>query len=146
MAEKKTLGRGKIEQALEPLRRDIAELRGDIRELVRELRLSTRRGVELMAREQELLDKIQAETDAGIALIGVLEMVAQMLRDAGTDQAKIDQAIAKMKAGQTKIACNLYQAFINEVNSLIEEGVLLVSEGQPLIEKAENIMEELGCK
>jgi VCBS repeat-containing protein len=59
---------------------------------------------------------------------------------------KLDQAIAKMKAGQTKIACNLYQAFINEVNSLIEEGVLLVSEGQPLIEKAENIMEELGCK
>ncbi|UCD51956.1 MAG: cadherin-like domain-containing protein [Phycisphaerales bacterium] len=58
---------------------------------------------------------------------------------------KLNQAIAKIQAAKTKVACNLLKAFINEVNSLISDGVLSSSDGQPLIDKANNIRAELGC-
>ncbi|MFC1794153.1 cadherin-like domain-containing protein [Planctomycetota bacterium] len=59
--------------------------------------------------------------------------------------SKLDKIVEKLEKGRVNVVCNLLQAFINEVNSLISEGVLLPGEGQPLIEKAKNIMAELGC-
>jgi len=58
-----------------------------------------------MAREQELLDKIQEETNAGTAMGMVLDLVAQDLAalKASLDpaaQAKIDEAITKIAANK----------------------------------------------
>jgi len=42
--------------------------------------------------------------------------------------------------------CNLYGAFIQNVASLVADGVLSPEQGQPLIDAANNLREELGCK
>ncbi|WP_179865948.1 hypothetical protein [Bacillus pseudomycoides] len=55
-------------------------------------------------------------------------------------------------AGQTNslivnlnAACNQLQAFINEVNGLINAGVLTSTQGQPLIDCATLIRNQIGC-
>lgn len=57
--------------------------------------------------------------------------------------SKLDQVIAKIN--NKTVACNLLQAFINEVNSLIVNGVVTPSQGQQLIDKANYIRVDLGC-
>jgi len=59
--------------------------------------------------------------------------------------AKLDAALRRLERGQIHVACNLLRAFVNEVNALVRAGVLTPSQGQPLIDDAENIMAELGC-
>jgi len=59
--------------------------------------------------------------------------------------AKCEVGIAKIKAGQKNNGCALLLSFINEVQSLIDNGDLKEEQGQPLIDKARNIMGELGC-
>ena len=58
-----------------------------------------------MAREQEILDNIQAETDAGTAMGMLLDKIAQDLSNlkASLDpaaQAKIDEAITRIQANK----------------------------------------------
>lgn len=92
--------------------------------------------------------EVPEDEETGDLADAVTELVSAGALKAGQGTSlisKLNQAITKIKAGQTNVACNLLKAFIAEVASLIDEGVLSVSEGQPLIDKAENIQEELGC-
>ena len=50
---------------------------------------------------------------------------------------KIQQASAKIEAGQTAAACNQLSSFINQVNGFIGNGTLTPSQGQPLIDGSE---------
>lgn len=59
--------------------------------------------------------------------------------------AKLQQIVNALNQGKTHAACNQLNAFINEVTSLIGNGVLTSAEGQPLIDAAVNIERLLGC-
>jgi len=57
--------------------------------------------------------------------------------------AKLDGAIKQLEKGKTKTAVNELQAFINQVNAMINSGVLSPAEGQPLIDAANAIIAAL---
>ena len=57
---------------------------------------------------------------------------------------KLEGAIEKLDQGGVIAALNKLQAFINQVNSLIEEGVLSPENGELLIGQAEAVVAELG--
>ncbi len=58
---------------------------------------------------------------------------------------KLDQAIAKVNAGQKTPACNLLQAFINEVNDLVAQGILTTPQGNALTSQAQVIRSAVPC-
>jgi hypothetical protein len=58
--------------------------------------------------------------------------------------SKLDAAIAKLNQGKDKPAIKLLGAFINQVNDLIDTGVLTAEEGQPLIDTANRIIDSIG--
>jgi hypothetical protein len=47
--------------------------------------------------------------------------------------------------GQTNVACNKLQDFIQQVQSFINNGTLTSADGQPLIDSAARIRNTLGC-
>jgi hypothetical protein len=57
--------------------------------------------------------------------------------------AKLRAAIKKMEQGNVNTAINQLQAFINQVNALINGGTLTPAEGQPLLDAANNIINAL---
>jgi hypothetical protein len=63
----------------------------------------------------------------------------------GSLMFKLDQAIEKLEDGKTQAACNLLLSFINDVQGLINGGVLTASEGQALIDMANDIKADLNC-
>ena len=58
---------------------------------------------------------------------------------------KIQEASAKIDAGQTAAACNQLSSFINQVNGFISSGTLTPAQGQPLIDTANVIKSNAGC-
>jgi len=58
---------------------------------------------------------------------------------------KLEEAGAKIDAGQTSAACNQLSAFINQVQGLINNGSLTTAQGQALINAANSIKTNLGC-
>jgi hypothetical protein len=54
--------------------------------------------------------------------------------------SKLETAIKQLERGNVRVAINLLEAFINEVNSTISSGVLTPAEGQPLIDQANAII------
>ena len=50
--------------------------------------------------------------------------------------SKLENIIKKLDKGQTNAACNQLGAFVNQVQSFIDDGTLSSSEGQPLLDKA----------
>ncbi len=56
---------------------------------------------------------------------------------------KLDRATSYLNAGDTKKAINELNAFINEVNSYITNGILLSIDGQPLIDESKAIINEI---
>lgn len=76
-----------------------------LREIIRLLRILTNQGVIAMATGQEILDALEAETDAGTAVVMLLDTVVAELRDVKAsmdpaDQAKMDEALAKINANK----------------------------------------------
>jgi hypothetical protein len=57
---------------------------------------------------------------------------------------KLEGALEKLDRGQPKPAANQLGAFVNEVDSLIDEGVLTPEEGQPLIDAAQSIIDQIA--
>ena len=80
-----------------PVFHDYSEQLGYIIHLLKTL---VKQGAIHMAREQEMLDELSAETSAGQAVVKLLDEVVAMLAAAGTDQAKIDQALGMVKANK----------------------------------------------
>lgn len=60
-------------------------------------------------------------------------------------KTKLAQIAERITAGKTAVACNLLQAFVNEVQALVQGGVLTAQEGAVLIDKAGNLSMELSC-
>jgi hypothetical protein len=57
--------------------------------------------------------------------------------------SKLDAAIKKLDQGKDAVAINLLQAFIQQVSDFIDEGILTPTEGQPLIDAANEIISAL---
>ncbi len=71
--------------------------------IVSQLNTLTDQGDKLMSKEQDVLDAVGAETDAGEAVVKLLDGIADDLATlkAGMDPAaaaKLDEAVAKLKA------------------------------------------------
>lgn len=58
---------------------------------------------------------------------------------------KLNQALKALASGNTKVACNALNAFMNEVESLMEQGILSPVSGQLLLDTFGSIRAELGC-
>jgi DNA-binding beta-propeller fold protein YncE len=58
---------------------------------------------------------------------------------------KLEAAIQQLQMDSSHVAVNQLQAFINHVNDLINTGVLPPSEGQPLIDAANHVIEVLNA-
>jgi hypothetical protein len=59
---------------------------------------------------------------------------------------KLQGAIDNLDRGKTKVAVNQITAFINEVTSLIDEGVLSAENGQALIDLAADIIAQIDME
>jgi hypothetical protein len=76
----------------------------------------------------------------------VEELVASGSLNAGQGNSlivKLEAALQKLEQGQPRPAVNQLGAFINEVESLIDEGVLTPEEGQSLIDAANVIIYQI---
>jgi len=56
---------------------------------------------------------------------------------------KLNGAINKLNQGNTNAAINILQAFINQVSAFINTGILSSAEGQPLIDAAQAIIDDI---
>jgi len=83
---------------------------------------------------------------AGIApLIAALESSGALNEgEANSLASKLRNAIAKLDEGKTNTAAAMLNAFVNQVSSLISDGVLTPSEGQPLIDAARAVIARLA--
>jgi len=83
----------------------------------------------------------------------MLAAVAQLLDDgvltggqANSLSRQIEQAARAIDREKINVACNTLSDFIEHVQDLVAEGVLLIEEAQSLIDQADIIGELLGCE
>jgi len=84
------------------LRRDLSRIEWKLDRLTD---ITLKLGANLMSREQDVLDAVNAETDAGQAVVALLDGIAADLAElkAGMDPAsaaKLDEALAKLVANK----------------------------------------------
>lgn len=89
--------------------------------------------------EQDTIESLIAQVQALITSGTLTQNQGDGLLD------KLEEAAAKIEAGQTSAACNQLSAFINQVNGLITNGSLTPAQGQVLIDTANAIKTNLGC-
>ena len=58
--------------------------------------------------------------------------------------SKLENALAKINQGNLNAACNILQAFINQIHDLINTGVISQEEGEKLIIIANNIINNIS--
>jgi ribosomal protein S20 len=58
-------------------------------------------------------------------------------------QSKLENALRQLERGNQQAACNLLQAFINQVQSLVEEEILPLEQGQLLMDGANVIRNQI---
>ncbi len=82
----------------------------------------------------------------------ILEEIADLVEsgelDAGNGNAlsqKLQNALAAIADGNTRAACGKLNAFIHQVETLIDDGTLSETQGQEFIDAAESIRTSLGC-
>lgn len=91
---------------------------------------------------------VQTPADATQDLIDDVDGLVPGTLNSGQGNAlttKLANAIAKLNGGMTTAGCNQLQAFINQVNSFIRNGILTAAEGQPLIDAATAVRDAAGC-
>jgi pullulanase-type alpha-1,6-glucosidase len=81
-----------------------------------------------------IIDQVEDLADAGALNGGQANSLIRKLENA---QDSLDR-------GRVNVAINQLNAFINEVMSLVADGVLDPEEGQPLIDAARNVINDLG--
>ena len=59
--------------------------------------------------------------------------------------SKLNAALSAINNGQTNVACNKLNDFINQVTGYINNGTLSPAQGQPLINSANSARAALGC-
>ncbi len=82
-----------------------------------------------------LIDEVQELAEDGLLNQG----------EANALTVKLDHVVKHLAEDKTKTACNVLGAFVNQVQSLVDEGTLLPDEAQPLLEGAASIATDLGC-
>ena len=60
-------------------------------------------------------------------------------------QSKLENALVQLEKGKLQVACNLLNAFTSQVESLIDEEILPLEEGQSLIDEA-NVVRSQICR
>ena len=89
----------------------------------------------------------QTAQKAAQDVIGQIEtLLAEALLNEGQGNSlikKLESAIKKLDKEQEKVALNMLNAFINHVNSLIDEGFLSSADGDPLISAIQDIIDYL---
>ena len=92
---------------------------------------------------------VQTPGEATEDLIGdVADLVTASVLNNGQGNAlsaKLDAALQQLENGNTAAAINELQAFINQMNAFINAGTLSQSEGQPLIDAAQAIIDVLSA-
>jgi hypothetical protein len=81
-----------------------------------------------------LIDEITTLIDDGILNIGQGNALI----------SKLENALAKINQGNLNAACNILQAFINQIHDLINTGVISQEEGEKLIIIANNIINNIS--
>lgn len=82
---------------------------------------------------QTLIDDLNALKDAGVINQG--QAISLIV--------KLQNAISSLNAGNTTSAVNKIQAFTNQVEGFINGGNLTLEEGQPLLDKAQHIIDAI---
>ncbi len=78
----------------------------------------------------------------------VEDLVGQGVLNGGQGNSlmsKLEAVVASLANGKTNAACGQLNAFVNQVISLVDEGVLSAAEGQALVDFATAAMINLGC-
>lgn len=60
--------------------------------------------------------------------------------------ATLSAANRNLDRGNTQEACNILEAFINQVEAFMKAGIVQESEGQALISEAQNLIEQIPCE
>jgi len=95
-------------------------------------------------RVEDLVSEGELNQGQGNALISKLEGATSKLPEEGLRATTKRGPSRKGKRPNIKAAINKFEAFIHQVNSLIDEGVLSARKGQPLIYAVSVIIAELG--
>jgi hypothetical protein len=83
-----------------------------------------------------LIDEIEALVAAGILNEGQANALI----------VKLENVIENLDKDKPKVALNNLNAFINQVQDFINEGVLTLEEGQPFIEATEAIIYQIRIR
>ncbi len=81
-----------------------------------------------------LIDQVEAFIDAEVLSQG----------EGNALIAKLEAAIKQINKGNSNVAINQLQAFINQVNDFINSGLLTSAQGQPLIDAANAVIDQLS--
>lgn len=88
------------------------------------------------------------------AIIGQIQMLIDQVAGLPLNQGQINSLTVKLENAinllskdppRVKATCGLLKAFINEVEAFIQSNQLTEAEGQPLIDQATDIREQLNC-
>jgi probable HAF family extracellular repeat protein/YD repeat-containing protein len=83
---------------------------------------------------QKLIDAVKAMVQAGTLSKGRGQALI----------AKLQAALAYLKQGQTQLAIDSVNAFANQVSVFVKTGKLTTDQGQPLIDGAATVVQQLG--
>ena len=104
--------------------------------------------LEILNGSAYVFTSVQTAQEAAQDVIGQIEtLLADALLNEGQGKSltrKLKSAIRKLDQEQEKVAVNILNAFINQVNSLINAGVLSAADGDPLISAVQNIVDSLS--
>ena len=92
--------------------------------------------IEILSEEQQIdnvLGQIDDLGDSGMLNGGQVNSMSR----------KLTAVLSKLERGQSKPAVNQLLAFVHQVESLVDEGVLRPEEGQPLIDAVEDILDSI---
>jgi hypothetical protein len=81
-----------------------------------------------------IIDQVEDLADAGVLNDGQANSLIR----------KLENAQASLERGRVNAAVNQLNAFVNEVMSLVADGILEPAEGQALIDAARNVIDDLG--
>lgn len=91
-------------------------------------------------------------SDPSQVLTGLVAAVQQLVSNGSLDfgngnalNAKLNAAIASLKKGNSKAACNQLNAFVNQVQALLRSGHLAAAGAQPLLDAVTQARGMLGC-
>jgi hypothetical protein len=90
--------------------------------------------------------ELTPEEELQVLIAQVLGLVDDGVLNQGNGNAltsKLENALMSLEDGNTNAACNQLGAFVNQVEALVNSGKLTEVQGQPLIDGANALIEQL---